>query len=61
MNTTTNYTDKWPEPLTDEPTIQELQEWFEECGCESTAGQWVEPDGVDDEGYPSWLLYLGLI
>jgi len=54
-------TDKWPEPLTEQPTVQELQEWYEEGGCESTAGQWIEPDGVDAEGYPSWLLYLGLI
>ena len=52
---------RWPEPTTDEPTIEDLERWMNDGVCESTNGERVEPDGIDSDGYPSWLLYLGLI
>lgn len=52
----------WPEPTTDEPDIEDIEEWFEDGdGCEATDGCWVEPDGVCSHGHPSWMLVLGLI
>lgn len=43
------------------PGQSTLESWISDCGCESVAGNWVEPDGFDSEGSPSWLLALGLI
>ena len=51
----------WPEPIGDRPAMEDMKAWEEEGGCEATDGCWVEPDGVCQHGYPSWLLYLGLI
>lgn len=51
----------WPEPTEPEPEMDEIQEWMDESGCEATDGCWVEPDGVCEHGYPSWLLYFNLI
>jgi len=51
----------WPKPTEDEPSVDTIMEWMDESGCEATDGCWVEPDGVCQHGYPSWLLYLGLI
>jgi len=51
----------YPEPTTDEPNIETLKEWVYEGICEATDGCIVEPDGVCEHGYPSWLLYLGMI
>ena len=53
---------RYPEPTTEEPDVETLQEWdWEDGGCEATDGCWVEPDGVCEHGHPSWMLYLGLI
>ena len=46
---------------TPKPTLEELQEWLDEGGCEATDGCWVEPDGDCEHGCPSWLKKLGLI
>ncbi len=51
----------YPEPLDEEPSAEDLELWMYEGGCYATDGCWVEPDGVCEHGYPSWLLYLGLI
>jgi hypothetical protein len=52
----------WPEPTTDEPDRETLQEQVSNGGgCEATDGCWVEPDGVCVHGHPSWLLRLGII
>jgi hypothetical protein len=50
-----------PENLLEMPSIEDLATWMEEGGCEATDGCWVEPDGYCEHGFPSWLLYLGLI
>ena len=52
---------RWPEPETEEPDLETLQEWDFEGVCEATDGCIVEPDGICPHGHPSWLLRLGLI
>jgi len=52
---------RWPEPTTPIPTVGDLTEWHENEGCKATDGCWVEPDGECEHGFPSWLVYLGLI
>lgn len=52
---------RWPEPTTERPDIETLEEWDSGGGCEATDGCWVEPDGVCEHGHPSWLLRLGYI
>ena len=44
-----------------EPDIGQLQEWEHDGGCEALDGCWVEPDGHCKHGYPSWLIYMGMI
>lgn len=51
----------WPEPLESEPDIKDLVEMEFDGICCATDGCQVEPDGVCEHGYPSWLLYLGYI
>jgi hypothetical protein len=43
------------------PDIDTLEEWLHEGGCETPLGNWVEPDGRDEHGFPSWLLSMGYI
>lgn len=52
---------RWPEPTTERPDLETLEEWDFDGGCEATDGCWVEPDGVCQHGHPSWLLRLGYI
>lgn len=52
---------KWPAPTVPEPEVEDLVEWESEGGCEATDGCYAEPDGVCEHGYPSWLLWMGLI
>jgi hypothetical protein len=51
----------WPEPETDEPDDEMLQEWVMDSLVESTDGCEVEPDGTCPHGHPSWLMRLGLV
>jgi hypothetical protein len=43
------------------PDMDTLEEWMSDGGCESVMGEWVEPDGHDCYGSPSWLLAYGMI
>lgn len=52
---------KWPEPTEPEPDFEQLQFWAIDSVCDATDGCQVEPDGTCPHGYPSWLLYLGII
>lgn len=52
---------KYPIPTMEEPDEEQLEEWVYDSVCDATDGCTVEPDGVCPHGYPSWLLYLGLI
>lgn len=42
-------------------SLAELEEATFDGTCETPNGHSVEPDGVDPEGVPSWLLIHGLI
>jgi len=57
--------DKYPDKRIDKchkpPSINQMEEWMGECGCESLDGCWVEPDGTCEHGQPSWMLALGFI
>lgn len=53
----TNY----PTPTTEEPDIEQLEEWTFNGECEATDGCIVEPDGICPHGHVSWLIYLGFI
>ena len=52
---------EWPEPLDEEPDYDQLSKWIVDGICEATDGCRIEPDGICEHGYPSWLLYLELI
>lgn len=52
---------KEPEAKRPVPSLDQLDEWMAEGGCEATDGCWVEPDGVCEHGKPSWLIVLGMI
>lgn len=54
-------TGAWPEPTTEQPALETLQEWMWDGCCEATDSCIVEPDGTCPHGHPSWLLRLGLI
>jgi hypothetical protein len=53
---------KWPTPVTDAPDMDAIFDWLLLDGdCEATDGCIIEPDGVCQHGYPSWLIQLGMI
>ena len=52
---------KYPIPTMEKPDEEQIEEWIYDSVCDATDGCTVEPDGVCPHGYPSWLLYLGLI
>jgi hypothetical protein len=43
------------------PSVKQLREWSNDCGCESVTGEWTEADGTSADGAPSWLVFLGYI
>ena len=44
------------------PNIELLAQWdYEDGGCETPCGCWVEVDGHCEHGNPSWALLVGLI
>ena len=44
------------------PSIRTLQKWeWDESMCKTPVGTKVEPDGTDPDGWPSWLLIMGII
>lgn len=47
--------------FTSPPEIEQLEEWGNDGGCESILGQWVEQDGYDEYGMPSWMIVMGMI
>lgn len=56
------YHSKHPEAIrVRQPTISTLKRWDNEGGCKAVDGCWVEPDGICEHGYPSWMLVLNLI
>lgn len=51
----------WPRPKRKQPSLRTLQKWEWSGIAEATDGCRIEPDGVCEHGYPSWLRYLGFI
>lgn len=52
----------WPEPTTEEPSIDELRDVILDREYPTaTDGCVIEPDGVCEHGHPSWMLKLGYI
>jgi hypothetical protein len=43
------------------PSQRQLEKWVMDSVCKSVAGKTCEPDGWDSEGFPSWLLIMGII
>lgn len=52
---------KYPKPLEPMPDDEQIHDWVLDSVCEATDGCTIEPDGICEHGYPSWLLELGLI
>jgi hypothetical protein len=52
---------RWPEPTTDDPTEEQIEEWMLDSTCEATDGCDVEPDGQCPHGHPSWLIRLEIV
>ena len=44
-----------------QPNDELLNDWIKDGGCESPLGLWIETDGYDKYGCPSWLLILGKV
>jgi hypothetical protein len=52
---------RWPEPTTDEPTVETMMEWVDEGRSGATDGCWLAQDvDVCEHGHPSWAIVLGL-
>lgn len=43
------------------PGLRALEKYSDDGIAKSVFGARVEPDGIDADGSPSWLLFLGLI
>jgi hypothetical protein len=44
------------------PSVETMEKWeWEKGGCKTPVGTMVEPDGVDPDGWPSWMLILGIL
>tara|TARA_R110002020_G_scaffold19364_2_gene67097 strand:+ start:5736 stop:5963 length:228 start_codon:yes stop_codon:yes gene_type:complete len=52
---------EWDGERFETPSFEEIRGWVFDSTCESLAGETVEPDGVDPDGFPSWLLAVGLV
>ena len=44
-----------------QPSVTSLMRWAEDGIAKSVGGKRVEPDGYDPDGFPSWLLVVGMI
>jgi len=44
------------------PSVNTMEKWeWDSSGCKTPVGTMVEPDGVDPDGWPSWMLIMGMI
>jgi len=44
------------------PSVRTMEKWeWDSGGCKTPMGTMVEPDGVDPDGWPSWMLILGFL
>jgi len=47
--------------VTERPSIETMEAWSNDGGCEATDGCWVEVDGTCPHEHKSWMLQLGLV
>lgn len=52
---------KYPVPTEPEPDEEELEYMIFDGVARATDGCDIEPDGICEHGFPSWLIQLGLI
>ena len=52
---------EYPEPTTEKPDLDVVDDWCYDMIAEATDGCIVEPDGICPHGHPSWLIVMGLI
>jgi hypothetical protein len=51
---------RWPEPTTDEPSVETMMEWADEGRTRATDGCWLAQAVEECEhGHPSWAVVLG--
>jgi hypothetical protein len=43
------------------PSLSTMEKWSDDGIARSVQGQKVEPDGFDGDGFPSWMLVVGII
>jgi len=55
------YPDKTIQSINSPPSIACMEEWISNCVAEALDGCRVEPDGICQHDFPSWLLALGYI
>lgn len=60
-NATHQPSEQYLDPIVEQPSLEELEDFCDQGGCDATDGCWVEPDGLCEHGHVSWLLYLNLI
>lgn len=47
--------------FTKEPSIKTMEKWMDNGIALTVTGKRTEPDGIGEDGSPSWMLVLGLI
>jgi hypothetical protein len=52
---------KWIKGFKAPPSNQTMEKWMDDGIAQSVTGKRVEPDGYDSDGFPSYLIVLGLI
>ena len=52
---------RYPKPSEPIPDDDELIDMLSDGECYATDGCIIEPDGTCPHGYPSWILWLGMI
>jgi hypothetical protein len=50
----------YPTPTVPQPETETIMNWFWSVKVEATDGCMVEPDGVCEHNYPSWLIHLNI-
>ena len=43
------------------PPEENITDWLMDYYCYTPIGNQVETDGIDHQGWPSWLLIIGMI
>lgn len=52
---------QWCKSVKSVPSMEQLQRWESDGGCDTPTGHWVEPDGEGPDGVPSWLRLFNVL